>query len=120
MSPTPEPQRHFLSNPLYDLLKLLALIIFPAIGTLYFTLAGIWGFPSAEQVLGTIVAIDTFLGVIIKLGDVSYNASGARFDGTVEVFPNADRTGGVIHLNPKTDPETLVEGKDEVIFEVKK
>ena len=36
----------------------------PALGTLYFALAGIWGLPYGEQLVGTITAIDTFLGVI--------------------------------------------------------
>lgn len=55
-----------LSNRKYDILKFLAQIVLPALGTLYFTLAGIWGFPYAEQIVGTITAIDTCLGVILE------------------------------------------------------
>lgn len=62
-----------LSNKTYDILKWIAVIFLPAIGTLYFTLAGIWGFPYAEQVVGTITAIDTFLGVILQISSNSYN-----------------------------------------------
>ena len=72
---------YLLSHKVYDLLKLFALLIFPALGVFYASLATIWGLPAATQVLGTIVAIDTFLGVIIKIGDVTYNASESKFDG---------------------------------------
>ena len=56
-----------MSNKTYDILKYIAQIILPAIGTLYFALAGIWGFPYGEQIVGTIAAIDTFLGVILGI-----------------------------------------------------
>ena len=62
-----------LSNKVYDVLKWIALIIFPAVGTLYFALAGIWGFPYAEQVVGTITAIDTFIGALIGVSTTTYN-----------------------------------------------
>ena len=34
-----------LSNRVYDVLKWIALYLLPALGTLYFALAGIWEFP---------------------------------------------------------------------------
>ena len=43
-----------LTNKQYDILKWIALIALPAIGTLYFTLATIWGLPYGDQVVGTI------------------------------------------------------------------
>ena len=61
-----------MSNKLYDILKWIALILLPALGTLYFALAGIWGFPYAEQVVGTITAIDTFLGVLLGISANTY------------------------------------------------
>lgn len=45
----------------------------PALGTLYFALAGIWGLPYGEQLVGTITAIDTFLGVILGISKSKYN-----------------------------------------------
>ena len=54
-----------LTNYVYDRLKWIAQILLPAIGTLYFALAQIWGFPYAEQIVGTITAVDAFLGVIL-------------------------------------------------------
>lgn len=62
-----------MSNKMYDILKYIAQIILPAIGTLYFALASIWGFPYAEQIVGTITAVDTFLGVLLKISTDSYN-----------------------------------------------
>ena len=44
----------------------------PALGTLYFALAGIWGLPYGEQLVGTITAIDTFLGVILGITPAQY------------------------------------------------
>lgn len=62
-----------MSNKMYDILKKIALIWLPAAGTLYFTLAGIWGFPYAEQIVGTVTAVDTFLGIVLGISTVQYN-----------------------------------------------
>ena len=62
-----------LNNKMYDILKWIAMILLPAIGTLYFALAGIWGLPYGEQIVGTVTAIDTFLGVILGLSTAQYN-----------------------------------------------
>lgn len=56
-----------MSDKMYDILKWVAQILLPALGTLYFALASIWGFPYAEQIVGTITAIDTFLGVLLGI-----------------------------------------------------
>ena len=62
-----------MSNRTYDILKWVAQILLPSIGTLYFALAGIWGFPYGEEIVGTITAIDTFLGVILGISTMNYN-----------------------------------------------
>ena len=61
-----------LSNKAYDILKWIAQILLPAVGTLYFALAGIWGLPYGEQVVGTITAVDTFLGVVLGISSSQY------------------------------------------------
>lgn len=61
-----------MSDKVYDVLKWIAQYILPALGTLYFALAGIWGFPYGEQIVGTITAIDTFLGVVLGLSSNTY------------------------------------------------
>ena len=78
-----------LDSKMYDTLKWVAQLLLPALGTLYFALARIWGFPYAEEVLGTITAIDTFLGVILGLSASAYPG-----DGTLEIDttdPEVDR-----------------------------
>ena len=62
-----------LSNKTYDVLKWIAQFFLPAAGTLYFALAGIWGLPYGEQIVGTITAVDTFLGVILGISTMNYN-----------------------------------------------
>lgn len=64
-----------MSNKVYDTLKFIATIVLPALGTLYFALAGIWGFPYGEEVVGTITAIDAFLGAILQISSSHYNAN---------------------------------------------
>jgi hypothetical protein len=62
-----------MTNKVYDVLKWIAQYFLPAIGTLYFALAGIWGLPYGEQVVGTITAVDTFLGVLLGISSAQYN-----------------------------------------------
>lgn len=62
-----------LSNKAYDVLKFVAMIVLPGLGTLYFTLSQIWGLPFGEEIVGTISAIDVFLGALLGLSSVSYN-----------------------------------------------
>ena len=62
-----------MSNKMYDVLKWIALVVLPATAILYSSLAGIWGFPYAEQIPDTITAIDLFLGVILGISSTQYN-----------------------------------------------
>lgn len=62
-----------MSNKVYDVLKWIAMYLLPAIGTLYFALASVWGLPYGEEIVGTITALDTFLGVILGISTARYN-----------------------------------------------
>ena len=62
-----------MSHKVYDALKWIAMYLLPALGTLYFAIAGIWGLPYGEQIVGTITAVDTFLGVILGISTTQYN-----------------------------------------------
>lgn len=62
-----------MSNKVYDILKWIAQILLPAVATLYFALASIWGLPYAEQIVGTITAIDAFLGALLGISTIQYN-----------------------------------------------
>lgn len=65
-----------MSNETYDILKWVCQLLLPALGTLYFALAQLWGFPYAEQIVGTITAIDAFLGVVLQISTDNYNKDG--------------------------------------------
>lgn len=82
-----------MKNGTYDLLKDSALIGLPALGTLYFAIAQIWGLPYAEQIVGTITAVVVFLGVILKVASKKYE----------KTTPNVE--GAVIITNPEGNPE---------------
>lgn len=62
-----------LDNKTYDLLKWIAMIVLPALGTLYFALSTIWGLPYGEQIVGTITAIDAFMGALLGVSTNNYN-----------------------------------------------
>lgn len=61
-----------MSNKVYDILKWVVMIVLPAISTLYFALSGIWGWPYAEEVVGTIAAVTTFLGALLGISSAQY------------------------------------------------
>lgn len=62
-----------MSNKTYDVLKFIAGIVLPALATLYAALAGIWSLPYPEQIPATIMAVDTFLGVVLGISTAKYN-----------------------------------------------
>lgn len=105
-----------ITGKLYNWLKFLALVILPALGTLYFALAVIWDLPAGEQVVGTIVAFDTFLGVILQISSTNYNSSTAQ--GTLNVVETEGKKTFDLELDG--DPEYDLEGKDRVVFKVNK
>jgi hypothetical protein len=105
----------FLSDAQYDRLKFLTQIVLPALGALYFGLAAIWGLPEAEKVVGTIVCLDTFLGVVLGLSSKQYNQSDAKYDGTLEVV--AHDTSLIHQLEIKTPPEEIG-SKDSILIKV--
>lgn len=105
-----------LSPVWYDRLRLLVQVILPGIGALYFGLAGIWGLPKAEQVVGTAAVLAVFLGLILGVSRRRYEASDAKFDGVI--VPQVD-AGGVraYSMELNGDPEDLQYQK-EVRFKV--
>lgn len=65
-----------MSNKVYDVLKYIAQIGLPALATLYFAVAEIWGLPYSAEVIGTITALDAFLGVLLGITTAQYNKKG--------------------------------------------
>lgn len=74
-----------LNDKTYDIVKRLVQVVLPAFSALYFGLAAIWNLPAAEQVVGTIAVITTFLGVTLGISHNNYKASGAAFDGNLVI-----------------------------------
>lgn len=108
-------KKPLISNELYDRLKWVAQIGLPAFGALYFALAPLWVLPNPDKVVGTVVAVDTFLGIVLGLATKNYNASDAPVDGVMAITTNGD--GKLFQLQLHSDPEEL-EQKDTVVFKV--
>ena len=118
MSDIEDIKTPYLSDKAYDQLKWLALIGLPALGTFYFAMAQIWGLPYGEQVVGTIVAIDTLLGALLNLARKSYLSGESQYDGSIDVEEVLDGTKRFT-LNLNGDPETL-DTQDQVVFKINK
>lgn len=97
----------------YDVVKEVAQLYLPAAGTLYVGLAAIWGFPAAEEVSGTVIVVDTFLGAILKLSQIQYDAR--NVDGGVIDF-GEDGTSPSFTMD--THPLNWSQGVDSVTFKV--
>ena len=65
-----------LSNKVYDTMKWLAIIVLPALATLYTALSAVWAWPYSEEVVTTITAVDTFLGAVLCISTATYNKEG--------------------------------------------
>lgn len=66
-----------MSNKIYDVLKWIAMVVLPAIGTAYAGLAVIWGFPYGEEILGTLGIAEVFLGSILQISSAQYSKKNA-------------------------------------------
>lgn len=118
-SPTPAPapsKQPFMSNRLYDSLKFLAQIFLPALGALYYGVAHIWGLPKADEIVGTLVVVDTFLGGLLHISTKQYNDGDAKYAGVIDIENKPDGVK-VYSLNLNTDPSSLDKSK-EVTFKV--
>jgi hypothetical protein len=103
------------SNKLYDTLKFVAQIFLPALGTLYVSVAALWDLPEPVKVSGTILAVDTFLGLLLGLSSNTYNKSGAGLDGAINVIDTPDKTAFQLAID--TAPETLAK-QSKVVLKV--
>lgn len=105
-----------ITGKLYDWLKWIAQIFLPALGTLYFTIAEIWGLGHGVNIVGTIMAVDLFLGVLLGISQVTY----AKQIGQGDLLVEEDETGAKsMRLALDHTPEELAT-KQEVRFKVKK
>ena len=101
------------NDKVYKVLKWIALYLLPASGTLYFALSSIWGLPYGEQVVGTITAVDTFIGVLLGISTANYNG-----DGTLNISAeNGDKDIYNLELNI---PVEELANKKSITFKVEK
>lgn len=61
-----------MSNKVYDILKWIALVVLPALASLYIGLGQFWTIPYPEQIAGTIMLVDAFLGTILGISSINY------------------------------------------------
>lgn len=99
------------SSKLYDRLKWIAQIALPAVGALYFGLAQIWGLPEGENVVGSIVVLDTFLGALLGFSSKQYNDNPDNYAGYISTTGGVDPDTGIpdIKLVVRQHPEEIVQ-----------
>ena len=73
-----------MNNKTYDILKYIAQIVLPALATLYAALVPLWGLPYGEAIVGTIVAVDAFLGALLRISSKKYYDSDKDVDGYID------------------------------------
>lgn len=103
------------NDKVYDILKWVAQLVLPALGTLYFALATIWNLPYATQVVGSLTALDTFLGVVLGVSTSSYLKEGA--DGTLVIDKSDETTDKYTFDVGDLD---ILEKKDKLMIKVDK
>lgn len=108
-----------LSNSTYDTLKRLVTIGLPAFGTLYVTVAALWGLPNPEAVAGTVLAVSTFLGVLLNVAGRRYTAAEEETDGEIVVSEVDGVKKADLILKKYEDPADVV-AQDKVTFTVRK
>ncbi len=104
-----------LSNKAYDALKFVALVLLPAAAVLYFALGNLWGWPKIEQTMGTITAIDTFLGILLGINNKVYRDTEPSTDGQIVVTDTGE--GLILKLQPNKNPSTMV-NQEALVFKV--
>lgn len=109
--------RVMLSDTTYSVGKQLVQIWIPAASAAYFTLSKIWGLPAAEEIVGTMACVATFLGAVLRISSSQYDASDAAYDGDAVVSTMSDGKK-LYSLELNGDPEEL-DQKDSITFKVK-
>ena len=118
-----DEKKLILTDQVYDVLNRIVKLGFPALGTLYFGLAKIWGFPYGEEVVGTLALLATFGGVLLAISKSRYDKSDEKFDGELVVSNALDpelptnynfNVGDIDALNDKAHVLLKVTNTDKV------
>ncbi len=95
-----------LSPKWYNRSRFFVQIVLPAVSTFYITLGNVWGLPAVDKVVTTLVALTTFLGIVLGVSRKNYNTSDKPFVGNIVVHEKEG--GGVIYsLEYNGDPADL-------------
>lgn len=106
-----------LPGKLYDVLKYVTIIGFPALAAFYGSLGDIWGLPKTTEVVGTILTLQVLLGALLVLNQVGWRNSDARYDGVIDpMSANAQTSSTALTLS--TDEYDAANQK-EVVLKVK-
>lgn len=91
----------------YDVLRWVALVLLPALATLYIAVAQIWNLPYSAEVAGTITAFDTFLGLVLGISKNNYDKN-VRVDGSMVVGRHReDENETLFRLELDKNPEEI-------------
>ena len=101
----------------YDRVKFLTQVVLPAAGALYFGLANIWNLLYADEIVGTITVIVTFLGTLLQISTSRYRNSDAGTTGFVNVVEDDQRR--VMELDVREDLYDVQDG-ERLVFKVRK
>ena len=63
--------QYVLPDKIYDAIKYVVTIVLPALSVLYVGLAGIWGWPFADEVSRTIAVVYTFLCALMGISQLT-------------------------------------------------
>lgn len=120
MTETTTAPAPILTNRLYDKLKIVALIVLPALALVALVVFEIMGFDKMVNVVGGLIAGDTALGALLRYSAKQYYRSDARYDGDVVVTPEDGGNRVTIAFN--RSPEDVVDepGKHSMEFKVKR
>jgi hypothetical protein len=105
-----------LNDKVYNILKYVALVLLPAVASLYFAISEVWELPHGPEVMATITTIDTFLGVVLGISTGRYNQKELAYDGAILVEEDDERK--LFSLELSSEPDQL-DQKDEVRLKVK-
>lgn len=111
-------------NKVYDVIKWVSLVVLPAISTLYWSLASIFGWPYAEQITGAVAAIQTLIGALLGVSAKNYEGDGdllidtsredkdvVRINFNVDPYTVGDRRTFMLKVKPESSLETM----DEIV-----
>ena len=103
-----------ISNRTYDILKWVAQILLPALGTLYFALGQLWHWPAIEEVVGSITAVDVFLGVLLGISTKQYEKT-EKYDGDLLIQDKGEDQPTLFSMELNKHPDDIASRKDMIL-----